>query len=93
MEAEFIGIEGFQGVAVVMGQAGEAAGDAPGTGIMDDGIHGILQIAPADGEEVHTALIKLGEKYKVVPVKSGSLPSPQEKIGEIVFTAPFAAVH
>ena len=83
MKAEFSGIQSFQHITILVGQTGEAAGDVPGVGIVDDGIDGFLQITPAYGKQINTALVKLGKKYQAVAKKSGPLTAPQIEIGKL----------
>ena len=42
VEAEFIGVEGFQSGTVLVGQTGETAGNTTNLGIVDDGVNGVF---------------------------------------------------
>ena len=92
VDTEFSGIERFQLVAIVVGQAGKTARDITGVGIVDDGIQSLFQISLAKGEKIHAALIKLGEENQTVFQKRGTLASPQVEIGKVILTASLFAV-
>ena len=92
VKTELIRIQAFQQVAVLVAEAGETAGNTPGVGIVDDGIDDILYIPLAQGEQIDTTLVVLGEEYQIVPQKRCSLTAPQIEVGEIIFASTLAAV-
>ena len=93
MKAEFAGVKLLQGLTILLGHGGQAAGDTADLGILDDRVQDALQIAVAPGERVDAAAVKLGKQQQEVIHKGRLLATPQEQVDERVFTAPFRAVH
>ena len=93
VNAELIGIQSFQQVAILVGQTGETTGNVAGLGIMNNGIQSFSYIPTADREQIDTALVELGEEHQILTYKGSSLAAPLIEVGKVIFTAPLAAIH
>jgi hypothetical protein len=91
VEPESAGVEGIQGFAVCLRHGTEAAGNASGPGIVDDGIQHGLDISLTDGEGIDAPAVELGQQGQVSIHEGGLLTAPEKKIRKGVFTAPLAA--
>ena len=87
-EQESAGEQGFQLFFIGMCDAGNAAGDAPVPGILNDDLDEGLLVSGADGIGIDAVSMEMGEKGGAVRRQSNLLMAPQKQVGKGIFAAP-----
>jgi hypothetical protein len=90
-DQEFSGEKQVQFFPVGVGDACDAAGDAPFFCVMENGFNGGFLIAASNRIRVDTFSMEMRKNHSTAMKKSDFLKSPQEQVGKGIFAAPLRA--